>query len=311
MHNLDTPGRLAAEQVALTDLVILPDGLRAVTTCNDGSLRRWDLPSGDWFGRQVGEPLRGHSRGAPISLAITPDGSEIISGGQDFTARRWNLETGRQVGEPLKHATFVEAVAYSPDGEQIVTGSGQRIRVWDRASGRRIHTMVAARESVSLMAVTPGGDLILSTDQSVIRVWDRTTGEQVDKLRSADYVADLVVTPDGAEAISCSLDGVLERWDLYTRSRIGEPSTLPSGRILAASPTDSLLAVGASEEQDDVCKIRFWDWRKGCQVGEPVSAHTWGIGALAFTPDGSALVSAGWNGTVVIWGRDPNGPKWR
>ena len=45
----------------------------------------------------------------------------------------WNVETGKAVGEPLHgHSYLVNSVAFSPDGERIVSCSSEEtVRVWD------------------------------------------------------------------------------------------------------------------------------------------------------------------------------------
>ncbi|KAE9386523.1 hypothetical protein BT96DRAFT_759420, partial [Gymnopus androsaceus JB14] len=48
------------------------------------------------------------------------------------TVRIWSAETGLAIGKPLKgHTSRVTSVAYSPDGKQIVSGSGDKtLRIW-------------------------------------------------------------------------------------------------------------------------------------------------------------------------------------
>ena len=54
-----------------------------------------------------------------------------------MTIRIWDVETGIVVGESLEeHTGVIYSVAYSPDGQHIVSGSEDRtIRIWDAQTG--------------------------------------------------------------------------------------------------------------------------------------------------------------------------------
>ena len=40
-----------------------------------------------------------------------------------MTARLWDAATGQPIGAPMKHQGVVMAVAFSPDGKTVLTGS--------------------------------------------------------------------------------------------------------------------------------------------------------------------------------------------
>jgi len=56
-----------------------------------------------------------------------------VSGSYDNTVRLWDAKTGAAVGEPLSgHTSWVNSVAFSPDGQHIMSGSDDNtIRVWE------------------------------------------------------------------------------------------------------------------------------------------------------------------------------------
>src|SRR5262249_27089287 len=61
------------------------------------------------------------------AVALHPKGCTAATGSYDGTARLWDPATGKPVGEPLAHTNHrpVWAVAYSPDGAFLLTGSGE------------------------------------------------------------------------------------------------------------------------------------------------------------------------------------------
>ena len=52
-------------------------------------------------------------------------------------ARLWDATAGQPLGEPLRHAGRVRAVASSRDGTKLLTGSWDHTaRLWDTATGK-------------------------------------------------------------------------------------------------------------------------------------------------------------------------------
>jgi WD40 repeat protein len=103
-----------------------PERRVAVTGCNDGTARLWDLTDG----RPIGPPL--DHKGDVVAVAISPDGKTVLTGSADWVARLWDAATGRPIGPGLTHHNCIRAVAFAPDGHTVLTGGFDRlIRRWD------------------------------------------------------------------------------------------------------------------------------------------------------------------------------------
>jgi len=75
-------------------------------------------------GAAVGNSLEGHTN----SLAYSPDGRHFIPGSGHRTIRIWVAETGNAVGNPFKGHTYpVQSISYSPDRQDIASGSYDNI----------------------------------------------------------------------------------------------------------------------------------------------------------------------------------------
>jgi len=71
--------------VAVTSVVISPNGQYVAAGSMDADVRMWDVSTG-----QLVERLRGH-RGIVWSVAFTPDGKGLVSGSSDETLKFWDL----------------------------------------------------------------------------------------------------------------------------------------------------------------------------------------------------------------------------
>jgi WD40 repeat protein len=76
------------------------------------------------------------------------------------------LNSRRELHTLSGHAGSITAVAVTSDGQQVVSASGDTLKVWELSSGRELHTLCGYAESVTAVAVTPGGQRAVSDGQS-------------------------------------------------------------------------------------------------------------------------------------------------
>jgi WD40 repeat protein len=111
--------------------------LRLASASYDGSVRLWDVNSGEELRR-----FKGHD-GWVYTVAFHPDGRHLASGGRDGKVRLWDVDTGAELArfgqqEDVAHATF------SPDGARLASASSDgSVVVWDVARGRIERTLRA------------------------------------------------------------------------------------------------------------------------------------------------------------------------
>jgi WD40 repeat protein len=87
----------------------------------------------------------------------------------DKSVRVWDAKTGEQLRELQGHTDWVTSVAFSPDGNRIVSGSYDKsVRVWDAKTGEQLrelqgHTDLSPRSHSRLMATE--SSLVPTTNQ--------------------------------------------------------------------------------------------------------------------------------------------------
>ncbi|MEL6110598.1 MAG: NB-ARC domain-containing protein, partial [Planctomycetota bacterium] len=79
------------------------------------------------------------------------------------------------------HLGSVRAVAFSPDGRRIVSGSGDNtLKLWDGESGQELASLRAHAGSVRAVAFSPDGRRIVSgSGDNTLKLWDGESGQEL------------------------------------------------------------------------------------------------------------------------------------
>jgi WD40 repeat protein len=284
---------LAGHWGPVSTVGVTPDGRRVVSGSDDGTLKVWDLESGEAL-RTFG----GHARGVS-AVAVAPNGRRIVSASYDRTLKVWDLAGNEELSTLAGHAGHVRAVAMTPDGERIVSGSKDRtLRTWDLASGRVLASFVGHESGVNCVAVTPdGGRVVSGSDDATIRVWDLESGQaQATLVGHLGSVRAVAVTPDGGRVVSGSWDRTLRVWDLAR----GEELAIIGGHqaeihAVAVTP-DGRRAVSGSEDGT----LTVWEIADGRTLATFAGHAKW-VGTVAVATDGGRVVSGSGDHTLKVW----------
>ncbi|QRW22047.1 Vegetative incompatibility protein HET-E-1 [Rhizoctonia solani] len=206
------------------------------------------------------------------------------------------------------HVNAVYAVAFSPDGKSVSSGSMDRtVRIWDTSSpAPKGEPYTGHTRGVSSVSYSPAGDLIVSGshDQS-IRLWDTDTGEQVgDPLHGhAGAINAVAFSSSGKFIVSGSNDNFVRVWDIQNRTSSNSFSG-HYGRVnsVGFSP-DGVYVISGSDDTT----LRAWDIERVANA-RSFRGHTGPIRSITYSPDGSHIASASCDNTirsndgkVIVW----------
>jgi WD40 repeat protein/tRNA A-37 threonylcarbamoyl transferase component Bud32 len=262
-----------------------PDGTRVASAGSNGTLKLWDVATG-----QEIHALRGHT-GSVRSVAFSPDGTHLVSAcSDDMTVRIWDVATGREIRSLRENA---RNVVFNRDGSRLASASLDRtVRIWDAATGQEIGSL-SGRTGV---AFSPDGTRLASfEDDRTVRIWDVATGQEIGSLKGRiGLLPQLAFSPDGARLASAASDGTVKIFEVATgreiRSLTGHAGGVSS---VAISPDGTRLASAGGT-------VKIWDVSTGQEI-RSLKGHTGGVSSVAFSPDGTRVASAGGDQTVGIW----------
>ena len=114
------------------------------------------------------------------------------------------------------HTEPVLAVAFSPDGQRIVTGSADdTAKVWDAATGKVLLTLkgTTARSGPWLFLRTASG-LSRAVGIRTAKVWDAASGKELLTLKGhTNQIFSVAFSPDGQRIVTGSRDQTAKVWD--------------------------------------------------------------------------------------------------
>ena len=220
--------------------------------------------------------VAGHERKADLpvdilgaSVTVSPDGRTAVVTGEHAGTALWDIPGRRRIGAPLTDIE-TQRLAFSADGSTLVTGRGDTVRLWNVRERREIGpTIVGVSDSHSQLALNADGSTLVISRDDTVRLWDVPGHHQIGNpivvgQDPSDPVRAVSLTPDGGTLATGTATGAVQLWNVADQHAFAD------------------LAPGEPGYYG--------------RLGGP------SVTAMAFSPDGTTLATAGRVGNAIrLW----------
>jgi uncharacterized protein with WD repeat len=246
-------------------------------------------------------PVQGGTA-APTKVLQTPSPTTIIPRAAPTALIQQSPGTCIQTYKG--HTGFVQAVAWSPVGFQVASGSVDQVHIWDALTGTAMFTHRDRQRLGQIWSLSwaPDGKQIVSgTMRQIVSVWVASTGNSLVLYRRhtespPSLKFDVKWSPDGNYIVSGGVDKTVHVWDANNGNTLftyqGHADEISA---LSWSP-DSTWIASAGEDKT----VQVWNALSGANAFTH-SGHTQAVYAVAWSPDGKYIASASKDTTVQIW----------
>ncbi len=283
----------------------------------DTTWRLWDPQTG----RMIG--TLGIELGATRTISSVPGTHFLRSGnfvGRSGALNSWNLQTGRLLSSVAVSGAvssgYSQPVAFSPDGSLAAMGSGDEdadrekppqanpLTVWDVASGTVVRTLPGHPKRTTVIAFSPDGKSILSAGgDGSATLWNAADGQirwtmEFPTAGGEPYYECAAFSRKGDRLLLGSNDGV-RLFDVQTGNLIRFFAQWGGyGTSSVAFSPDGRRMVASNGDWENNAAI--WDLATGALL-RTLKGHSRVVFSVAFSPDGSKVLTGGLDGTARIW----------
>ena len=291
LWNLAKPGNiirnLTGHSAYVRSIDVSRDGNAALSASDDGTVRLWDLITGNCSMCMVGH--ESEVKGACLSQ----DKRHALSGGTDRTVRLWDANTGKCVrvmggkAGGNGHKGTVNDVSMVEDentGQPLFgfsASSDKSVGFWDLRAGSIQRIMLGHSAEVHSVTATSTGRRCLTTSfDATLKYWSVPDGLPLVTLRGHQgSVYAGCISSDGGWAISGGFDQSVRLWEIDRGLQL----------ILFEGHEAEVTGVSMSNDMRNILSssldgtIRYWDARSGSCV-RTLRGHTDWISCCCMTP---------------------------
>ncbi len=257
-----------------------------------------------------------------------PAGKFVFCGAEDANLVRFDIADGKPAKFAGGHDTWVQAIGFSKDGAQVISGGYDgKLTWWETAAKepKPLRSIEAHKGWIRSLDVSPDGALIATGgNDNMVRLWNFPDGKLVRELPGHErHVYSVLFHPSGKYVLSGDLVGALKQWEVASGKLVhtfdakplhtyegGQQVDYGGVRAQAISPDLKLLAAGGLYKatnplgavNEPLVLLFDWDSQK-LNKQQIVDGITGGaIGRLCWLGDGSLMgVSGGSTGGFLLF----------
>jgi WD40 repeat protein len=289
---------LRRHTAAVSEVTFSPDQIHFATEAADEKAMIWSLDSDSAI------ELSGLT-GSKAALAFSPDGKLLATEGGpgtdlgalpegDFPATVWDVATGKKKFMLRGHQDYIAGVAFSPDGNAIVTSSGDNTaRLWT-ADGQLVKELRGHTRQLTGALFSPDGKFVVTASaDNTVRVWDSLDGKLITEIRGhSQGVNSVAFSADGQFILTASDDQSSRLWPFHPEK--GALSSTIQSWDHSAAVTSLANSPNGSEVAATTRDGKLWLDGVGMQRTIPLMHlvdRSAKVANVRFSPDGKSIAT--------------------
>jgi WD40 repeat protein len=243
-----------------------------------------------------------------LAASLSPRGSPLAAALANGAVELWDLRDGHedQTLHSLPHGEAIKSLAFSGNGDLLLTRTDRTVRIWDVANGRLACPALDHSSSVLAAALSRDGKWVLTgATDNIARLWQTDTGAFVALLSHKQRISAVAFSPRGELALTGDALGVVQLWKVPSGDAAGPP-LVHKGVIQAAafSPDGARIVTGTS-----LATVHVWQVETAKLIFPPLPLSPGDqVTEVAFSPDGQRIVARAISGRAYLWRADTGNP---
>jgi WD40 repeat protein len=246
---------LELKQDRLATAQFSPNAKQILAVSDEGDAVLWDGVSGQRL-RKLTSPYA-QMRGASTvySARFSRDGNRVAM--VDWQPVVCDVATGKTTVQLEGHTSQVRDIAYSPDGQWLVTASEDHTaRVWLADAGKSVAVLPHDAEVIFATYSPDGRSIVTGTSDHVLHVWDAAAHTKISEIDvRPNELAEFDLSPDGNFLLVALEEHTAAVFETRTGARVAEltghtgpvrsPTFNPDGRRIVTAGLDGEVNVYA------------------------------------------------------------------